>query len=236
MVERFQKRRRAAMRAWFLQGEQKCDSDVLGCLLRQWASQRENNHWSVDCLRWTADVAALVLDRRPDALLIADPSCPAGPWLADVLAQGVGLVVATSPERAEPYLSLAEQYAVQLMALSPTVEEIGLAFLTLAASLQRQRSWQTRLQQLQQRLNDRILIERAKGILVQRLAISEKEAYQRLRLQSRRQRRPIRDIAQCLLDAQSLFSLQANGIGELSSHNGQARNGQILVERSSEEV
>jgi hypothetical protein len=66
---------------------------------------------------------------------------------------------------------------------------------------------------LQQRLNDRILIERAKGILVERLSISEKEAYQRMRLQSRRQRRPIRDIAQCLLDAQTLFSPETNGLG-----------------------
>ncbi|HTU23397.1 MAG TPA: ANTAR domain-containing protein [Gemmataceae bacterium] len=219
------------MRAWFLQGEQRSDSDALGCLLRQWASRPENHRWSVDCLRWTANVAALVQDRRPDVLLIADPSCPAGPWLEDVLAQGIGLVVATSPERVEPYLSLAEQYAVQLMPLSATVEEIGLAFLTLAAGLQRQRGWQTRLEQLQQRLNDRILIEKAKGILVERLAISEKEAYQRMRLQSRRQRRPIRDIAQCLLDAHSLFSPHMNGIVELSS-----RNGQTLVEQTSEEA
>lgn len=220
------------MRAWFLQGEQKSDNDVLGCLLRQWASRPENNRWSVDCLRWTPDVAALAQDRRPDVLLIAEPSCPEGPWLAEVLAHGVGLVVAASPERAEPYLSLAEQSAVQLTPLPATAEGIGLAILSIAASLQRQRSWQTRIEQLQQRLNDRILIERAKGILVERLAISEKEAYQRLRLQSRRQRRPIRDIAQCLLDAQSLFSPHMMFGSEEPPH----RNGQALLERSNEEA
>jgi len=219
------------MRAWFLQGEPKSESDALGCLLRQWASRPENSRWSVDCPRWTPNVAALVQERRPDVLLIAEPSCLAAPWLADVLAQGIGLVVATSLERAEPYLGLAKQYAVQLMPLPATVEEIGLALLSIAASLQRQRDWQARVNQLQQRLNDRVLIERAKGVLVEQSKISEKEAYQRLRLQSRRQRRPIRDVAQCLLDAQSLFSPERNGIAEPHHRNGQAH-----LERSSEEV
>ena len=44
---------------------------------------------------------------------------------------------------------------------------------------------------LEQRLSDRIIVERAKGILVQRLKITEGDAYKRLRLLSRRQRRQI---------------------------------------------
>jgi hypothetical protein len=217
------------MRAWFLQGESRSESDALGHLLRQWASRPENSRWSVDCPRWTPHVAALLQESPPDVLLIAEHSWPMVPWLSEVLIQGVGLVVATSLERAAPFLSLAEQYAVQLTPLPATVEEIGLAILSTAAALQRQRGWQARLEQLQQRLSDRILIERAKGILVERLAISEKEAYQRLRLQSRRQRRPIRDIAQCLLDAQSLFSPEMNALAEPPSQHGQA-----LLERWSE--
>jgi AmiR/NasT family two-component response regulator len=61
------------------------------------------------------------------------------------------------------------------------------------------------LDEVQQRLSDRIVIERAKGVLLQRLGISEEEAYKRLRVLSRRQRRPIRDIAQSLLDTQDLL-------------------------------
>ena len=77
----------------------------------------------------------------------------------------------------------------------------------------RQRAGQALLEQLQQRLNDRILIERAKGVLVQRLGISEEEAYKRLRVLSRRQRRQIRDIAQSLLDAQALLTPESPGNG-----------------------
>lgn len=219
------------MRAWFLQGDQGSENDALACRLRQWASQPENGCWSIDCLRGTPDVAALVQGRCPDVLLAAEPFSLADPWLTDVLEQGVGLVVATPPERASALLPLAEQYAVQLIPSPPSVEELSLAVLNVLAALRRQRGWQARIDHLQQRLNDRILIERAKGILVERLAISEKEAYQRLRLQSRRQRRPIRDIAQCLLDAQSLFSPEINGLVEPSQ-----RLGQSLVERPSEEL
>jgi response regulator NasT len=217
------------MRAWFLQGEPNSESDALGCLLREWASRPENGQWSVDCLRGTPEGAALEAF-QPDVLLMAESSCPAGPWLTTLLDRGVGLVVATALEPADPYHSLAERYAVQLTPQPATLESLGFALVNLAAGLQRQRSWQARIDQLQQRLNDRILVERAKGILVERLAISEKEAYQRLRLQSRRQRRPIRDIAQCLLDAQSLFSPSRNDFVEIAN-----RNGQVLVDEPSEE-
>jgi hypothetical protein len=210
------------MRAWFVQGGPGSENDGLGCLLRQCAGRPENSHWCVDCLRWTPDLTALVQSRRPDVLLLAEPSCPAGAWLGEVLALGVGLVVAAPLERAELYRLWAEQYAVQLTPLPANIETLSLALVNVSAHLQRQRTWQARIDHLQQRLNDRILIERAKGILVERLSISEKEAYQRLRLQSRRQRRPIRDIAQCLLDAQSLFAPEKFGGEDLPQRNGQS--------------
>ncbi|MHB1425586.1 MAG: ANTAR domain-containing protein [Gemmataceae bacterium] len=212
------------MRAWFLQGEQGSETETLGCLVRQWASRPENNRWHVECLPATPELAALARTRQPDVLLLADasppliPSVPGGGWWAEILAQGVGLVVASALEDAENLLPLAEQHVVQVLALPASVESVGAALLSAGAAVRRQRDWQARLDQLQQRLNDRILIERAKGVLVERLSIPEKEAYQRLRLQSRRQRRPIRDIAQCLLDAQPLLASEMNGLAEPSNH------------------
>lgn len=204
------------MQAWLLRGEQGSETETLDSVLRQWAGRSENGHWTVECQRWTPAVAAEVRARQPDVLVLAEPSCPAGAWAAEVLACGVGLVVATALERAEPYRVLAEQYAVHLMPLSASVDGLGLAILSAVASLRRQRCWQARIDQLQQRLQDRIVIERAKGILVQRLGISEKEAYKRLRVLSRRQRRQIREIAQSLLDTQSLLSPELNGFGDLA--------------------
>jgi AmiR/NasT family two-component response regulator len=203
------------MRAWVVRGDPGCETETLNTLLRQWASRQENNHWVVECQCLTPNLAAAVQTCRPDVLVLAEASCPAGPWTNDVLAHGVALLVATTRARAEPYRILAEQFAVHLMELPASVEALALALLNTLAGRQRQRVWQARVDQLQQRLNDRIVIERAKGILVQRLGISEKEAYKRLRVLSRRQRRQIRDIAQSLLDTQSLFSPESNGVNDL---------------------
>lgn len=203
----------ATIRVWYLQGGQSGTSDALGSLLRQWASRPENSSWSIDCICGAPDLAALVQAHQPDVLLSADSSCLADSCLTEVLEKGVALVAATSVEQAGALLSLADRFAVQLIPAPASIEGIGLALLNVLAAVRRQRGLQTRIDQLQQRLNDRILIERAKGILVERLSITEKEAYQRLRLQSRRQRRPIRDIAQSLIDAQTLFSPEMNGLG-----------------------
>jgi hypothetical protein len=53
-----------------------------------------------------------------------------------------------------------------------------------------------------------------RGLLVERVGVSEKEAYKRLRVLSRRQRRQIRDIAQALLDTQALLLPEMNGFVE----------------------
>lgn len=207
------------MRAWLLQGEPGGETDALHGALRQWIARAENAAWTVDCVLWAPELTAAVQARSPDVLVLAEPACPVGAWTGELLAQGIPIVVATRPERAEPYRRLAETFALHLTSLPVGVEELGLAILSILASARRQRLWQGRIDQLQQRLQDRIVIERAKGILVQRLGITEKEAYRRLRALSRRQRRQIRDIAQFLLDSQSLLLPEMNGFTESSCHD-----------------
>lgn len=59
--------------------------------------------------------------------------------------------------------------------------------------------------ELEQRLEDRKIIERAKGILMQNLSLSEPEAMRRLQKQARDSRRPMVELAKSLLDAQGLL-------------------------------
>ncbi|HMC63783.1 MAG TPA: ANTAR domain-containing protein [Gemmataceae bacterium] len=59
---------------------------------------------------------------------------------------------------------------------------------------------------MQRRLKDRIVIKRAKGILIQQLGITEEESYRRLRLLARRQQKPIRAVAQSVLEMHALLS------------------------------
>ena len=59
-------------------------------------------------------------------------------------------------------------------------------------------------QEIRRELETRKLVERAKGILQQRHGISEEEAYLRLRNQSRRLRRPMKELAQAIILSEDL--------------------------------
>jgi len=57
---------------------------------------------------------------------------------------------------------------------------------------------------IKRQLEERKIVERAKGILQQKYNITEEDAYFRLRNQSRRLRRPMRDLAEAILLAEDL--------------------------------
>jgi signal transduction protein with GAF and PtsI domain len=59
-------------------------------------------------------------------------------------------------------------------------------------------------QEMKRQLETRKLVERAKGILQQRYNLSEEEAYLRLRNESRRLRRPMKDLAEAIILAEDL--------------------------------
>lgn len=59
--------------------------------------------------------------------------------------------------------------------------------------------------ELQEVLEARKLIERAKGILMQRLGLSERDAYERLRQRARDKRTKMKDIAQAIIEAEELL-------------------------------
>jgi signal transduction protein with GAF and PtsI domain len=58
--------------------------------------------------------------------------------------------------------------------------------------------------EMKRQLEVRKLVERAKGILQQRHSLTEEEAYLRLRNESRRLRRPMRDLAEAIILAEDL--------------------------------
>src|SRR5258707_7810980 len=59
-------------------------------------------------------------------------------------------------------------------------------------------------QEMKRQLETRELVERAKGILQSRYKLTEEEAYLRLRNESRRLRRPMRDLAEAIILAEDL--------------------------------
>ena len=59
--------------------------------------------------------------------------------------------------------------------------------------------------ELRKQLENRKTIERAKGILMQRLGLSERDAYERLRQRARDKRAKMKDIAQAIIEAEELL-------------------------------
>ncbi len=59
-------------------------------------------------------------------------------------------------------------------------------------------------ERLERELETRKLVERAKGLLQQKHGLSEEEAYLRLRNQSRRLRRPMKELAEALILAEDV--------------------------------
>jgi GAF domain-containing protein len=67
-------------------------------------------------------------------------------------------------------------------------------------------------QEMKRTLETRKLVERAKGILQYKHNLTEEEAYLRLRNESRRLRRPMRDLAEAVIMADDLNKGQAAGV------------------------
>lgn len=159
----------------------------------------------------TAASAASWRASQAELLVATDTAWPEETPPEEWLGDGIGLVVATPLERANRFLAFAETFPIAVVPLPPDRPTLALALRGALAARQRHAFWRSEVQRLEQRLADRIVVERAKGVLILRLGISEEEAYRRLRLLSRRQRRPIREIAQSLLDAESLLLPEVNG-------------------------
>jgi ANTAR domain len=149
-----------------------------------------------------------------DVLVIREACWPDDSDAQGLLDLGVGLVVVAAADRCERFLPLAKVHPLSLTAPPDRPADLWPALVAALAARCRHLNGKAELARLQQRLSDRIVIERAKGILVQRLGITEEDAYKRLRVISRRQRRPIREIAQSLLDTESLLLPGMNGFLE----------------------
>lgn len=202
------------MRVWLVDDRTAEDAEGLEAQLAQLAARPEADLQLLAARSLWPDFAAELRARRPDVLVVHEPAWPEGPWTQDVLGLGHALVVAGTREGCERFRALAELHPILFLPPRPGADALWLALIGAVAAQRRQAYFKSQVARLQQRLADRIIIERAKGVLVQRLGVTEEDAYKRLRVLSRRQRRQIRDIAQSLLDTQSLLLPDCNGFLE----------------------
>ncbi len=84
--------------------------------------------------------------------------------------------------------------------------ELGPAINIAIARFKELRSLQVEVSELQDSLDSRKIVERAKGILMDRLGMTEREAYDRLRQRARDKRLRMRDIAHAIIEAEDTLN------------------------------
>jgi hypothetical protein len=192
------------MQVWLLRGSE-TEPCPLHNILIQGGKWAETDRWTVEHRRFSETLAEEVRSRPPLVLVWNTREVPPGPWVEQCLEAGAALVAITSLEEASELACLGERYPIHLLHHSVGWEGLVLAIRGAMASLRWTKRWQDIVRHLQSRLEDRILVEKAKGVLVRTQIIGEEDAYKRLRVLARQKRRPLREIAQALLDTQVLW-------------------------------
>jgi uroporphyrinogen-III synthase len=120
-------------------------------------------------------------------------------FLSVPLVSGGDLIGVINAHHRKPH----EHERDEIAALVFIGEQLGVA---ISKSLLQEENarLQEEAEEMRRELETRKLVERAKGILQQRHGISEEEAYLRLRNQSRRLRRPMKELAQAIILSEDL--------------------------------
>ena len=116
------------------------------------------------------------------------------------LVSGGEVIGVLNVHHREPHRHTAEEIGM----LTFLGEQIGIA-ITRARLVEENVRLQAAADEAKRRLDDRTVIERAKGILQEKYQLSEAQAYLRLRNESRRLRRPMRELAEAILLADGLI-------------------------------
>jgi AmiR/NasT family two-component response regulator len=164
-------------------------------------------HEPVACVVGLTETATAAERHEPDVAVVGvhDDSGHALDLLGTIAAAGIPVVI-TLDEADEQFIAEAATRGV--VAHARPVDQDAIATALRLAHTRGQaltRSLTERVREIQERMRDRALVERAKGILMERHDISEQEAYAMLRRHARDERRPMVSTAEALLRARPLL-------------------------------
>ena len=116
-----------------------------------------------------------------------------------------GPVIALMEENQEGFAEAAAERGIDAIARPVTPEAVSGAIEVAIRRHAERRALSHEVAQLEGALQRRAVIERAKGILMERHGIGEREAFERLRAHARSTSRPVVEIAQAVLDGHVLL-------------------------------
>jgi AmiR/NasT family two-component response regulator len=182
------------------------DNDLVSLTLEE--QLRGLGYDVVGIARSGSEAVSMALRLRPD-LIIMDIRMPemdgteAATRIHDQIAVPIIMLTAYADRetvrRAEAAGALA--YLVKPVSENEFPPAINIAL----ARFREIQALRTQVTDLEESLEARKLIERAKGILMQRLGLNERDAYERLRQRARDKRTKMKDIAQAIIEAEELL-------------------------------
>lgn len=182
------------------------DNDLVSLTLEE--QLRGLGYDVVGIARSGSEAVSMALRLRPD-LIIMDIRMPemdgteAATRIHDQMAVPIIMLTAYADRetirRAEAAGALA--YLVKPVSENEFPPAINIAL----ARFREIQALRTQVTDLEESLEARKLIERAKGILMQRLGLNERDAYERLRQRARDKRTKMKDIAQAIIEAEELL-------------------------------
>jgi response regulator NasT len=153
------------------------------------------------------DVLPLVDRHRPDVLILA-VGLPDGDGVQaarEVMAGSrCAVVLLTSHTDASVVARAVDAGVLAFLAKPVRVEEVGPALEVAVHRFREREAMRQENETLRRKLESRKLVERAKGLLMTRLGLSEPEAFRRIQKTAMDTRRPMAEVAQALLLTQDI--------------------------------
>jgi response regulator NasT len=155
------------------------------------------------------DAVRLANEMRPD-LVILDMQIPGSP--ADAVAKQISerapvpIIMISAASDPDTILRAGQAGALSYLVKPIKPEELPPAIDIALARFREVRKLRAHVDELQETLDASKLIERAKGILMRRLRISDADAEGRIRQRAQEKSVPVKEIAQAIVDSDALLS------------------------------
>jgi len=150
----------------------------------------------------------LYLDARPD-LVIMDIKMPKLNGLAAsraIMEQAPVPIILLTAYTDDAFIEEADAVGVMDYLVKPVAEHDLIPAIRLALShFEQLQSLRHEIEDLREALETRKLVERAKGILMRRLNLTEEEAFSRIQRQARNRQAKMRDIAGAIIAADEIM-------------------------------
>jgi AmiR/NasT family two-component response regulator len=154
-----------------------------------------------------AEAAEIIAREDPDLAIVAmhQDDEHALALIGEAVEYASGPVIAQVPRGDTEFVARAAERGITAWVESNEPSAVQAAIEVSVRRYQEARHLAEKVEQLETALERRTLIERAKGILMERHGIGDREAFELLREHARSSSRPVLDVARAVLDGHALL-------------------------------